>query len=187
VKQKIFARLDDACRPGTLLGTTTSSLSVAACAEATSRPGDVVGLHFFNPAPAMRLVEIGYGPRTTDTARQQAVALVTRLGKTPVVCRDRPGFIVNFLLFPYLNDAVRAVEAGRADPAGLDAAVREESGFPMGPLALLDTIGLDVSLAIQQRLHAYDRLSGCAPTVLLTDLVEQRRLGRKTGAGFHRY
>jgi 3-hydroxybutyryl-CoA dehydrogenase len=185
VKRGVFARLDEIARPGAVLATTTSSLSVTACAEATSRPADVVGMHFFNPAPAMRLIEIAYTEFTGTDVLATAHALAGRLGKTAVSCPDRAGFIVNFLLFRYLNDAVGLVENGDAGIAELDLAVRNGFGYPMGPFALLDTIGLDVSEAILQRLHETNADPATKPAALLTRLVELGRLGRKTGTGFH--
>lgn len=186
VKEAVFAQLDAVCRPGALLATTTSSLPVAACAAATGRPADVVGLHFFNPAPVMRLVEVVRTPVTGERALDTAAALCARLGKTAVVCRDRAGFIVNYLLFPFLNDAVRLAGAAGVGAAELDAAVEALWGHPMGPFALLDTIGLDVSLAISRRLHREYGQADFAPAPALAELVALGRLGRKSGEGFRR-
>ncbi|WFE65167.1 3-hydroxyacyl-CoA dehydrogenase NAD-binding domain-containing protein [Micromonospora sp. WMMD714] len=184
-KRTVFAALDRVCRPGTVLATTTSSLSVADCAAATGRPADVVGMHFFNPAPVMRLVEVGHTPHTAARTTAVARALARQLGKVPVSCPDRSGFIVNYLLFPYLNDAVGMVERGQAGVAELDREMEEAHGFPMGPFALLDTIGLDVSAAILRRLHQQFGDPATRPGPMLTRLVAEGRLGRKTGAGFH--
>jgi 3-hydroxybutyryl-CoA dehydrogenase len=187
VKRGIFATLDDVCKPGAILATTTSSLPVVECAAATSRPGDVVGMHFFNPAPVMKLVEIvqtiSTAPDVAATARQ----FVCSLGKVPVTCGDRAGFIVNALLFPYLNDAVRMLEAHYASADDIDTAMKVGAALPMGPFALLDVVGLDVSLAIQRSLYQEFREPGFAPAPLLEHLVTAGRLGRKTGKGFRDY
>ncbi|WP_410674157.1 3-hydroxyacyl-CoA dehydrogenase family protein [Amycolatopsis sp. cmx-4-68] len=186
-KAAVFAGLDRVCRPGAVLATTTSSLSVADCAKATRRPADVVGLHFFNPAPAMRLVEVGRTGFVADDVVATAHAFATALGKTPVGCPDRSGFLVNHLLFPYLNDAAALVENGAATIEEVDTAVAQGLGFPMGPFALLDAIGLDVSEAIQLRLHEANDDPDVKPTAMLSQLVALGRLGRKTEAGFHSY
>ncbi|GAA0467225.1 hypothetical protein Ade02nite_90530 [Paractinoplanes deccanensis] len=184
-KRAVFAALDRVCRPGAVLATTTSSLSVADCAAATGRPADVVGMHFFNPAPVMKLVEVGHTPHTAPRTTAAARALARHLGKVPVSCPDRSGFIVNYLLFPYLNDAIGMVERGQAGVAELDREMHEVHGFPIGPFALLDTIGLDVSLAILRRLHQQFGDPATRPGPMLTRLVAEGRLGRKSGAGFH--
>ncbi|WP_037956752.1 3-hydroxyacyl-CoA dehydrogenase family protein [Streptomyces sulphureus] len=184
VKKEVFARLGEVCRPGALLATTTSSLSVTACAEASGRQGDVLGLHFFNPAPAMRLVELVRTPMTGNGALATARSLCARLGKTSVECPDRAGFIVNYLLFPYLADAIRLLDRPGTGVAETDAAVERCVGFPVGPFALLDTIGLDVSLAILQRLHEEFSDPAYAPSPMLEQLVAQGHWGRKSGQGF---
>lgn len=187
VKREIFATLDEVCKPGAILATTTSSLPVVECAAATSRPGDVIGMHFFNPAPVMKLIEvvatIATNPEVVDSARQ----LARSLGKVPVSCGDRAGFIVNALLFPYLNDAVRMLEAHYADADDIDTAMKLGAALPMGPFALLDVVGLDVALAIQRSLYREFREPGYAPAPLLEQLVTAGRLGRKTGKGFGEY
>jgi 3-hydroxybutyryl-CoA dehydrogenase len=187
VKRGIFATLDEVCKPGAILATTTSSLPVVECAAATSRAGDVVGMHFFNPAPVMKLVEvvstIATLPEVTATAR----ALARSLGKVPVTCGDRAGFIVNALLFPYLNDAVRMLEAHYASVDDIDTAMKVGAALPMGPFALLDVVGLDVALAIQRSLYQEFREPGYAPAPLLEHLVTAGRLGRKTRKGFRDY
>ncbi|WP_030202418.1 3-hydroxyacyl-CoA dehydrogenase family protein [Streptomyces sp. NRRL S-87] len=189
LKKRMFATLGGLCKPGALLATTTSSLSVAACAEAAGRPGDVLGLHFFNPAPVMRLVELVTTPGTGARAAATARAFCERLGKTVVPCADRAGFLVNHLLFPYLTDAVRLLD-GRdghdVDIERIDAAVAQGLGHPMGPFALLDTIGLDVSLAILRRLDEEFPDGRYAPPPLLEQLVARGCLGRKSGQGFRR-
>ncbi|UUU45042.1 3-hydroxyacyl-CoA dehydrogenase family protein [Streptomyces sp. NBC_00162] len=183
-KQALFGRLGEVCAPGTVLATTTSSLSVTACAEASGRPADVIGLHFFNPAPVMRLVELAHTPDAHADALATARALCRDLGKTAVECPDRTGFIVNRLLFPYLGDALDLLERADTDIAATDAAVEEGYGYPMGPFALLDTIGLDVSLAIQERLFESFELPELAPSPALAELVAAGALGRKNRRGF---
>jgi 3-hydroxybutyryl-CoA dehydrogenase len=187
VKQAIFATLDEIAKPGAVLATTTSSLPVVEIAAATTRMGDVVGMHFFNPAPVMKLVEVVHtintAPDVVDTLR----AVCERLGKHPVVCADRAGFIVNALLFPYLNDAVRMLEAHYATAEDIDNAMKVGCGYPMGPFELLDVVGLDVALAIQTTLYREFREPGFAPAPLLEHLVTAGYLGRKSGRGFRVY
>ncbi|URN17576.1 MULTISPECIES: 3-hydroxyacyl-CoA dehydrogenase family protein [Streptomyces] len=187
VKRELFAALDRVCRPGAVLATTTSSLPVVACARATSRPQDVVGMHFFNPAPAMRLVEVVRTVLTGDDVLATVRAVTARIRKHPVDCGDRSGFIVNALLFPYLNNAVKMVQEHYATPDDVDAAMRLGGGYPMGPFELLDVVGLDVSLAIQRVLHEEFREPGLAPAPLLEHLVAAGCLGRKTGRGFREH
>jgi 3-hydroxybutyryl-CoA dehydrogenase len=184
VKKALFATLDEICKPGVLLATATSSLPVVECAVATSRPADVVGLHFFNPAPAMQLVEIVRTIRTAPEAVETARAVCRRLGKTEVVCADRAGFVVNALLFPYLNDAVKMLEASYSTADDIDFAMKLGCGYPMGPFELLDVVGLDVALAIQRQLYLEFREPGFAPAPLLEHLVTAGYLGRKVGRGF---
>jgi 3-hydroxybutyryl-CoA dehydrogenase len=184
VKKALFAVLDEICKPGVILATTTSSLPVVECAVATNRPGDVVGLHFFNPAPIMGLVEVVRTIRTSDDTVATATALAASLGKHPVVCADRAGFVVNALLFPYLNDAVKMLEASYATADDIDYAMKLGCGYPLGPFELLDVVGLDVSLAIQRELYLELREPGFAPAPLLEHLVTAGYLGRKVGRGF---
>ncbi|WBB92470.1 3-hydroxybutyryl-CoA dehydrogenase [Verrucosispora sp. WMMC514] len=184
VKKALFASLDETCKPGVVLATTTSSLPVIELAMATQRPADVVGLHFFNPAPAMPLVEIVRTIRTSAETVATAQAVSATLGKTGVVCGDRSGFIVNALLFPYLNDAVRMLEASYSTTDDIDHAMKLGCGYPMGPFELLDVVGLDVALAIQRELYLELREPGFAPAPLLEHLVTAGYLGRKTGRGF---
>ncbi|MFV6031404.1 3-hydroxyacyl-CoA dehydrogenase family protein [Streptomyces sp. NPDC056264] len=187
VKQELFARLDKICKPGAVLATTTSSLPVVACARATSRPQDVIGMHFFNPAPAMKLVEIVRTVLTGDDVHATVREVTTKIRKHPVDCGDRAGFIVNALLFPYLNNAIKMVEEHYATLDDIDAAMKLGGGYPMGPFELLDVVGLDVSLAIEQVLHREFRDPGLAPAPLLEHLVAAGCLGRKTGRGFREY
>jgi 3-hydroxybutyryl-CoA dehydrogenase len=187
VKRAVFAALDEICKPGAILATTTSSLPVVECAAATSRQQDVLGLHFFNPAPVMKLVEVVSTITTGTDVAATGIALCERLGKVAVSCVDRAGFIVNALLFPYLNDAVKMLEAHYATADDIDAAMKTGCALPMGPFELLDVVGLDVSLAIERTLYQEFRLSGYAPAPLLEHLVTAGRLGRKTGHGFRDY
>ncbi|MGW0431120.1 3-hydroxyacyl-CoA dehydrogenase family protein [Micromonospora sp. NPDC003197] len=184
VKKALFASLDEICKPGVVLATTTSSLPVIDLAMATQRPADVVGLHFFNPAPVMPLVEVVRTIRTSEETVATGRAVCAALGKTGVVCADRSGFVVNALLFPYLNDAVKMLEANYSTTDGVDHAMKLGCGYPMGPFELLDAVGLDVSLAIQQELYLESREPGFAPAPLLEHLVTAGYLGRKTGRGF---
>ncbi|WP_327187253.1 3-hydroxyacyl-CoA dehydrogenase family protein [Streptomyces sp. NBC_01334] len=183
VKRALFARLGAACKPGALLATTTSSLSVTACSEPAGHASGVVGMHFFNPAPVMRLVELVRTDHTTDEALATAQAVCERLGKTTVHCRDRVGFIVNYLLFPYLGRALTLLDRHGTSVEGIDTAVEQGFGHPMGPFALLDAIGLDVSLAIQRELHAEFGEPDFAPSPLLELLVSSGWLGRKNRKG----
>ena len=187
VKQALFAALDDIVREGAVLATTTSSLPVIQCAQATSRPGDVVGMHWFNPAPLMKLVEIVPTVVTSDDVTATIRAVTLRCGKHPVECGDRAGFIVNALLFPYLNDAARMLEAHYATAEDIDLAMTKGCGHPMGPFALMDVVGLDVTLAIQRTLYDEFREPGYAPAPMLEHLVTAGYLGRKTGRGFRAY
>jgi 3-hydroxybutyryl-CoA dehydrogenase len=184
VKQSLFAGLDRVCKPGAILASTTSSLPVIECAAATGRPADVVGIHFFNPAPIMKLVEVVSTVSTAEDVSATAVEFCRRLGKHPVSCADRAGFIVNALLFPYLNDAVRMLAAHYAEAGEIDTAMKLGCGYPMGPFELLDVVGLDVSLAIERVLYLEFREPGFAPSPLLEHMVTAGYLGRKTGRGF---
>ncbi len=187
VKKALFGALDDVMKPGAILATTTSSLPVIECATATSRPGDVVGMHWFNPATAMRLVEVVPTVTTSPDVVATILEVCRDTKKHPVLCGDRGGFIVNALLFPYLNDAVRMLEAHYASIDDIDAAMTVGCGHPMGPFALMDVVGLDVTLAIQRTLYDEFREPGYAPAPMLEHLVKAGYLGRKTGRGFRDY
>jgi 3-hydroxybutyryl-CoA dehydrogenase len=187
VKRQLFSTLDKMCKPGAVLATTTSSLPVVEIATATSRPQDVIGMHFFNPAPAMKLVEVVCTVLTADDVRATVHEVCGTLRKHPVDCGDRAGFIVNALLFPYLNNAVKMVQEHYASVDAIDTAMKLGGGYPMGPFELLDVVGLDVSLAIEQVLHHEFRDPGLAPAPLLEHLVSAGCLGRKTGRGFREY
>jgi 3-hydroxybutyryl-CoA dehydrogenase len=187
VKDAIFRELDRSTKPEAILATTTSSLSVVDLAAATDRPDRVVGLHFFNPAPVMKLVEVVRTVATSGEVEQRAIAWARSLGKRPVRCRDRAGFIVNFLLFPYLNDAVRMHEEGYGTPQDIDTAMKLGCGHPMGPFELMDIVGLDVTNAILNSLHDEFRERRYAPAPLLEHMVRAGYLGRKAGRGFYDY
>ena len=186
IKTQLFRDLDRICKPGAILATTTSSLPIGACANATSRPEVVIGMHFFNPAPVMKLVEVVTTDLTDAAADETTRALCAKLGKVAVSCGDRAGFIVNALLFPYLNDAVKLHETG-LEMVTIDDAIKEQVKFPLGPFELLDVVGNDVSLAIQQELLAEFKHEGFTPAPLLEQVVAEGRLGRKTKHGFHDY
>ncbi|TQN41737.1 3-hydroxybutyryl-CoA dehydrogenase [Blastococcus colisei] len=187
VKEALFANLGEIARPGAVLATTTSSLPVIECATASGRPASVVGMHFFNPAQVMKLVEVVSTISTAPDVAATAHAVSAKLGKHAVSCTDRAGFIVNALLFPYLNDAVKMLEAHYATADDIDAAMKVGCGYPMGPFELLDVVGLDVSLAIEKELYTEFREPGFAPAPLLEHLVTAGYLGRKTGRGFRDY
>jgi len=187
IKRQIFAQLDRACRPEAVLATNTSSLSVTSIAASTRDPGRVVGMHFFNPAPVMRLVEVVSTVMTAAGLAAGIADLARRLGKTPVLVGDRAGFVANALLLPYLNHAVRLLETGYAAREDIDLAATAGIGLPMGPLALLDLIGLDTSLSILEVLRGELGGSRYVPAALLRRLVDAGRTGRKAGRGIYSY
>jgi 3-hydroxybutyryl-CoA dehydrogenase len=187
VKDAVFRAVDAAAPPGAVLATNTSSLSVADRAAVTRRPESVLGLHFFNPAPLMALVELVTTPRTNEHVADRAEAFARSLGKVPLRCADAPGFIVNRVGRPFVVEAVRIVEAGEGSVEGVDASL-EDVGYPMGPFRLLDLIGLDVDLAIDERLaDGFDGAPRFEPPTLQRRLVDEGRLGRKRGVGFYEY
>lgn len=185
-KKALFSNLDDICKPGAILATNTSSLPIIQIAAATKngRTRDVVGMHFFNPAPAMKLVEVVRTVMTADDTVTTVEEVARQLGKHPVVCRDRSGFIVNTLLFPYLNNAIKMLEANYATVDDIDDAMVLGCGYPVGPFELLDTLGLDTALEVQRELYKEFRDPGLAPAPLLEHLVKAGFLGVKTGRGF---
>ncbi len=187
IKRGLFTELAPILKPEAVLSTTTSSLPVIDCAMATDRPDRVVGLHFFNPAAIMKLVEIVPTVRTDDAVLMQARAFTKKVGKVEVLCGDRAGFIVNALLFPYLNDAVKMLASHYATAEEIDTAMKLGCGHPMGPFALMDIVGLDVTLAIIERLHHEFREPSFAPAPLLRHLVNAGFLGKKAGRGFYTY
>jgi 3-hydroxybutyryl-CoA dehydrogenase len=187
IKTELFRELGEVCKPETVLTTTTSSLPVIACAMASGRPDRFIGLHFFNPAAIMKLVEVVPTVRTPDEVTEQSRAFVDRIGKVGVLCPDRAGFIVNALLFPYLNDAVKMLASHYATAEEIDTAMKLGCGYPMGPFELMDIVGLDVTLAIIETLHGEFREPSYAPAPLLAHLVGAGFLGRKAGRGFYVY
>jgi 3-hydroxybutyryl-CoA dehydrogenase len=187
IKRELFVELDRVLGPAAVLATTTSSLPVIECAMATARPDRVLGLHFFNPAAIMRLVEIVTTVRTDPSVTELGRAFVARVGKTEVLCGDRAGFIVNTLLFPYLNDAVKMLDSHYATAEEIDTAMKLGCGYPMGPFELMDVVGLDVTLAILERLLEEFRQPSMEPASLLRHMVEAGFLGRKAGRGFYVY
>ena len=187
VKKALFAELDHVCGHNTILATNTSTLPIIEMAVATGRPDRVCGVHFFNPAPMMALVEL-IAPLTASAETMASVhEFAVTCGKNPVNVADRAGFVVNALLFPYLNNAVRMLESGVADRDGIDAAMKDGCGFPMGPLALLDLVGLDTSVAILDALYEEFRDPHYAAMPLLRRMVSAGQLGRKTKIGFYDY
>ena len=186
-KKALFADLDRVVKEGAILATNTSTLPVVEMAMATGRPELVCGVHFFNPAPMMPLVEIVRAITTSDETIVAARAFAETCGKSPVLVKDQAGFIVNALLFPYLNNAVKLLDSGVATKEDIDAAMKGGCNFPMGPLALLDLVGLDTSKSILDALYAEFNDPNYAPAPLLRRLVSAERLGRKSGAGFYEY
>jgi 3-hydroxybutyryl-CoA dehydrogenase len=186
-KKHLFTELDRICPEGTILATNTSTLPVVEMAMETGRPERVCGIHFFNPAPVMALVEIVRPITASDETIEAARAFAAACGKTPVVVKDRAGFVVNALLFPYLNNAVRLLEQGVASMEEIDMAMRAGCAFPMGPFQLLDLVGIDTSVAILDALYEEFRDPNYAAVPLLRRMVAAERLGRKSGRGFYDY
>ena len=187
VKKALFAELDGVVKDGAILATNTSTLPVVELAVVTQRPDRVCGVHFFNPAPMMSLVEVVRPMTASDETIEAAKAFAAACGKDPVEVKDRAGFIVNALLFPYLNNAVRMLEAGTASREDIDTAMKGGCNFPMGPLALLDLVGLDTSLSILDALYDEFRDPNYAAMPLLRRMVTAGQLGRKSGLGFYDY
>jgi 3-hydroxybutyryl-CoA dehydrogenase len=186
-KRELFAELERICRPDTILATNTSALSVTKIAEATQRPERVIGMHFFNPAPVLPLVEIVATEHSADEAVHDAYVWAERAGKQPVRCNDTPGFIVNRILIPLLNDCVRVLDEAGVTPEDLDKAMTNGAGWPMGPCALVDLVGIDIHVHASEALHAALGEDRMAPPERLLDLQREGKLGRKTGEGFFRY
>lgn len=187
VKLKLFVALDRSTKPSAILATNTSTLPVMELALATNRPEQVCGIHFFNPANVMKLVEVVRPLSACSETIEQAIAFVASCGKDAVEVQDHAGFIVNALLFPYLNNAVRMFERGTASMESIDTAMKGGCNFPMGPFALLDLVGLDTSVAILQTIHASFGDPSDAPVPTLLDKVAAGHLGRKTKCGFYTY
>jgi 3-hydroxybutyryl-CoA dehydrogenase len=186
-KRELFGQLDRICAPATILASNTSTLPIIELAMATTRPERVCGLHFFNPAPVMSLVEVARALTTSDETMTEVKAFVEVCGKTGVLVKDQAGFVVNALLFPYLNNAVKLYDAGVASRDDIDAAMKGGCNFPMGPLELIDLVGLDTSLSILAALHQEFGDPNFAPALLLRRMVAANRLGRKNGVGFYEY
>jgi len=187
LKQETFRRLDRICPSHTLLATNTSSCTVTELAAATKRPAQVLGLHFFNPAPVMKLVEVVRTILTSDATFKTAWSFVQTIGKTPVAAQDTTGFIVNRLLVPYLLEAIRVLEAGVASRDDIDQAMKLGCGYPMGPFTLLDLVGLDTTLFVAEVMFQEFREGRFAPPPLLRRMVLAGQLGRKSGKGFYDY
>lgn len=187
VKRRVWEQISSTADSGAILATNTSSLSVTELASFVASPERFCGMHFFNPAPVMALVEVVRAAHTADDTIRRATEFVEGLGKTPVVCEDKPGFIVNRLLVPYLNDAVFALSEGVARAEDIDTAMKLGANMPMGPLRLCDLIGLDVALAAAESLFDEFKDPKFRPAPLLRQYVRAGKLGRKTGEGFYRY
>jgi 3-hydroxybutyryl-CoA dehydrogenase len=186
-KRQVFGELERACAEEAILATNTSALSVGAIAEGLAGPERVVGMHFFNPAPLMPLVEIVRAERSSDEAVETAFELASALGRRPVRCADTPGFVVNRVLIPLLNDCVRVLDETGVTPEDLDTAMTLGAGWPLGPCALLDLVGIDVHVHAGETLHAALGEERMAPPERLRTLLADGKLGRKSGAGFYTY
>ena len=191
LKTKLFSQLDSLCKPETILASNTSSLSITALGGATQRPGQVAGLHFFNPAPLMKLVEVITGMRTTDDTVSALIDFAQSLGKTPVKAKDTPGFIVNRVARPFYGEALKLLGESAGNPEmvrTIDTVMREAGAFKMGPFELMDLIGIDVNFAVTQSVwQAYFQLSRYRPHPIQQRMVSAGLLGRKTGEGFYPY
>jgi 3-hydroxybutyryl-CoA dehydrogenase len=186
-KKALFAELDKLCKPGTIIATNTSSLSITEIASATGRPDKIIGMHFFNPVPMMKLIEIIKGLATSEETKKTIVDLAVKIGKTPVEVEEAPGFVVNRILVPMINEAIGILADGVASAADIDEAMKLGANHPMGPLALGDLIGLDVCLAIMEVLYKEFGDSKYWPHALLRKKVRGGELGKKTGKGFFNY
>jgi 3-hydroxybutyryl-CoA dehydrogenase len=186
-KLELFAELEGIVRPDTILATNTSALSVTEIAAATSTPERVVGMHFFNPAPLMPLVEIVRAELSSDDAVETAFAVGERLGKRPIRCHDTPGFVVNRVLIPLLNDCLRVLDEARVSPEDLDRAMTAGAGWPMGPCTLVDLVGIDVHVHASEALYEKLREPRMAPPARIVAMKNAGLLGRKSGRGFYRY
>jgi 3-hydroxybutyryl-CoA dehydrogenase len=187
VKKDLFARLELVCRPDVVFATNTSSISITEIAAASQRPDRVVGMHFFNPVPALPLVEVIPALQTDPEAAGLATEMATRLGKIPVACNDTPGFVVNRILVPMMIDAARVFESGVATAEGIDTAMKLGANMPMGPLELMDFIGVDIAYHIGNVLYEYTKEQRFSPPTIMRKMVKAGHLGRKSGKGFYDY
>jgi 3-hydroxybutyryl-CoA dehydrogenase len=187
LKKKVFRELDETCPPGTILATNSSSLSITEIAACTRRPEKVIGMHFFNPVPVLKLVEVIRGQLTADSVFDSVSGIAKNIGKVPVTVNEAPGFLVNRLLIPMINEGIGALAEGVASKEEIDEAMKLGAGHPIGPLALADLIGLDVCLAILEVLHHEFGDDKYRPHPLLRKMVRANLLGRKTGTGFYDY
>jgi len=187
LKTSIFAELDKICKPECILASNTSSISISTIANSTTRPDKVIGMHFMNPVPIMKLVEIINGDKTSNATNAAVVSAAEHMGKTALSCNDSPGFISNRILCPMLNEAILALEEGVAKPEAIDGIMKLGMNHPIGPLALSDLIGLDTVLHIMNVLHDGLGDDKYAPAKLLQEMVVEGKLGRKSGEGFYKY
>ena len=187
LKLSIFSELDEICKPECILASNTSSISISEIAAATSRPEKVIGMHFMNPVPIMKLVEIINGKQTSEETNSTVISTAETMGKTALSCNDSPGFVSNRILCPMLNEAILTLQEGVAKPEAIDGIMKLGMNHPIGPLALSDLIGLDTVLHIMNVLHEGLGDDKYAPAPLLLEMVEQGKLGRKTGEGFYNY
>jgi len=188
LKFSTFAELDSICKPEAILASNTSSISINAIADATNRPDRVIGMHFMNPVPVMKLVEIINGQDTSSEVTELVVEASERMGKVPLACNDSPGFVSNRILCPMINEAILALEEGVAEPEAIDGIMKLGMNHPIGPLALADLIGLDTILHIMKVLHeGFEGNPKYAPSELLEKMVSEGKLGRKSGEGFYNY
>ncbi len=187
LKTSIFAELDSVCKPETILASNTSSISISTIADATNRPDKVIGMHFMNPVPIMKLVEVINGDKTSEETNAAVIEASEKMGKIALSCNDSPGFVSNRILCPMLNEAILTLQEGVAEPEAIDGIMKLGMNHPIGPLALSDLIGLDTVLHIMNVLYEGLQQEKYAPAPLLIQMVEEGKLGRKTGEGFYTY
>jgi 3-hydroxybutyryl-CoA dehydrogenase len=187
IKQKLFSKLHDICKPETIFVSNTSTLSVTAIAHSTGREDQVIGVHFCNPAPLMKLVEISKALQTSEETYQKTVAFCETIGKLVVTTNDTPGFLVNLFLVPFENDCIRALEQGLGTPEDIDKVIKYGFGYPMGTFELLDIVGLDIHYEVSMSLYRQLKDARFAPPSLVSKMIKSGTLGRKTGRGFYQY